>query len=433
MKKRSLIFIVFALVCGLLAAWLVNMDRGEKEVTQKPAPSPVISQAPTAEEPQTSEAPKTIDIPTHKLKRYEADAKEALRSTREAYKKADKGSSSNVVLSSQGVRDIVLALGQAGYPAVDYFGKMDMQQPQQLLDFGAAINAGQDAEAVYYVVHDDGSIHANNLIRQGGLSCVFTVSVEWDGRDPRVYSSGQHELSTLKMTDKGWLICTRAGAPWATNGNAYTFLRVKPYDATLRQLTEKYMSGNPYAENDLFTISWDRDSIGRLDMSSLFVFLYSRYYGTVPMTSNTLGAVAGFKSVPNSDLYIAPSSQFEEVISYYLGIDESSVAGYSDYSSKYGGYLVLGSDQSYYNDLVPKLPFPEVTSYITNGDGSITLMVDAVYPAYETDCAFSHELTVMDTEDGFYYVSNYMHRSEGDIMPPRVLASERKNQIATLK
>ena len=83
--------------------------------------------------------------------------------------------------------------------------------------------------------------------------------------------------------------------------------------------------------------------------------------------------------------------------------------------------------------MTPKTPSPEVTDYWYNSDGSLTLKVDAVYPAYGTDCAFTHELTVMETEDGFKYLSNYVYNSENNIFPEMVLRSERKNQIAEVE
>ena len=74
-----------------------------------------------------------------------------------------------------------------------------------------------------------------------------------------------------------------------------------------------------------------------------------------------------------------------------------------------------------------------MTDYWYNSDGSLTMKVDAVYPAYGTDCAFTHELTVMETEDGFKYLSNYVYESENNIIPELVLRSQRKNQIAIVE
>lgn len=63
-------------------------------------------------------------------------------STRDTYDSLDKGTALNVVLSQDSVAQIVYTLAENGYSAIDYFGNMDMQNPQPLIDFGNAVNAG---------------------------------------------------------------------------------------------------------------------------------------------------------------------------------------------------------------------------------------------------------------------------------------------------
>ena len=142
--------------------------------------------------------------------------------------------------------------------------------------------------------------------------------------------------------------------------------------------------------------------------------------------------ITGFENVPGTDLHIAPYEQYERVISHYIDLDADTIRWLSDTSSKYGGYLILGTRREYYNNQTMKLPTPEVTDYWYNSDGSLTLKVDAVFPAYGTDCAFTHELTVMDRLDGFQYLSNRVYDSESNIIPELVLRRERKNQIAAM-
>ena len=129
------------------------------------------------------------------------------------------------------------------------------------------------------MLHSDGTLHGNNLVYKDGVPSLTTVSVEWDDKgEPEVYSTGQYALTHLELTAKGWFICTResGGSDWAVNGNAYTFLRLTPYDDTLRQLAEKYMGSQAYSENNLFTCTWSGSDFGQLDFNCLFPILYSR-------------------------------------------------------------------------------------------------------------------------------------------------------------
>ena len=49
---------------------------------------------------------------------------------------------------------------------------------------------------------------------------------------------------------------------------------------------------------------------------------------------------------------------------------------------------------------------PEVVSVTENDDGTITLLVEAVWPKYRDDKAYIHEVTVRPAGDNFKYVSN---------------------------
>lgn len=441
MSKKFIVFLAAVLVIAAFLSWLISLD-SKKEAQQTAAPQETIAvQQGESTKAETEPAEATaIPLPPMsdaQLNQYKTAAQQAMNCYKELYLTADKGSASNVVLSSETVAQIVGALGANGYSAIDYFCDLNMQNAQALVDFGNTVNAGMDAEACYYVVHSDGSLHANNLSYQNGVASVVTVSAEWDGEKPKVYSTGHFALTKLQLTAKGWLICTRDGAgggsAWAVNGNAYNFVRLLPYDDVKRQLGEKYLGSTAYAENNLFTCTWSTADYSSLDLNSLFLILYSRYYGTDPLSNDNMKMITGFENVPGTDLHIAPYEQYERVISHYIDLDGDTIRWLSDTSSKYGGCLILGTRREYYNNQTMKLPTPEVTDYWYNSDGSLTLKVDAVFPAYGTDCAFTHELTVMDTEDGFRYLSNRVYESESNIIPELVVRRERKNQIAAME
>ena len=440
MNKRLVMFLICLALSVGLATWLVSLD-DNKTVRNAATPEPATATEAAVPSPDQASEPTAIPlepVSNAKMKEYEENAVAAMEVLRELYLTADKGTASNVVLSDATVAEMVSALGQNGYTAVDFYGNLNVQNAQPLIDFGSGVKAGIEGEACYYVLHSDSTLHANNLAYKDGIASVTTVSVEWDeNNEPSIYSTGQYALTRLELTDKGWLICTRdsdsGGSAWAANGNAYTFLRLTAYDDTKRQLADKYMGNQAYSENNLFTCTWSTSDFGELDFNSLFPILYSRYYGTVPLTGSNMGYVAGFEKVPDTDMYIVPYEQFQQVICSYIDVDVDTLQWLSDDNASYGGYYVIGTAQEYYNDITPKVPSPEVTDYWYNSDGSLTLKVDAVYPAYGTDCAFTHELTVMDTEDGFKYLSNYVYESENNIIPELVLRSQRKNQIAIVE
>ena len=58
-------------------------------------------------------------------------------------------------------------------------------------------------------------------------------------------------------------------------------------------------------------------------------------------------------------------------------------------------------------------PFGEVVDYTENADGTITLIVDGVWPDYNSDLAFRNTVVVQPFEDGtFRYLSNSIEQIE---------------------
>lgn len=61
----------------------------------------------------------------------------------------------------------------------------------------------------------------------------------------------------------------------------------------------------------------------------------------------------------------------------------------------------------------PYGPYPEVVAYDRQEDGTLKLIIHAVWEIEESDCAFSSELTVRPMEDGRYqYISNLVISSD---------------------
>ena len=441
MKKNEVILLsvlLLILMLGMLGIGLFG--KGKTQTESAPVSTSAVADENAAEATPVPTAEKEYDtvneVPDKVMNALKKEAETAMLCTRDTYDSIDKGTTLNVVLSQDDVAQIVYALAENGYSAIDYFGNMDMQNPQQLIDFGNAVNAGQDAEAVYYVVHTDGSIHANNLAYNNGVGSVITISVEWSDGSPRIYSAGQFSLSEIKYTEKGWLICNRYTGSFDKDGklgtDPHTFIRLVPYDDDKRALSERYLGSSAYSENNLFTCTWSSKNFGEIDFNCLYPILYGQYYGTEQLVSSNINALTGYATVEGTNMHIVPYEQFERVISHYFDIKTETIRATADNSSSYGGYFILGAQSSFYSSTTIHLPEPEITDYWYNSDGTLTLKIDAVYPWYGTDCAFTHELTVEETEDGFIYVSNYVYDSSDNIFPDNVLKREREMEIATL-
>lgn len=378
-------------------------------------PSPTI--APT---PKISEEYNSIDdadkSETEKVRKELIAVAEGCM---DIYAQADKGTAINVVLSMDTVRAMVDRIGAMGCPAVDAFGQLDMRCPQPIVDFGNSMPGYEDISVTYYTVYNDGQISAYHIGRDGGLWYLIAMSAEWNksGR-PEISSQGRYVIGDVRFTDKGWLIYNRDTESFddnqRSNINSYVFVRVLPYDSTKRALCEKYVAPVGYFENNLFTTTWSEANFGPIDFNSLYSAIFGMYMGTDALAA--YNAAQYFSTVEDTSLFLIPTENFERMVGHYFNIDKSVLKTISDYSYTLDGYFFYGYREGIYN-VVPRISEPEVVEYWYNDDGTLTMQVDAVNKWYGTDKAFSHQLTVRETANGFQYVSNNFYADENSIVP----------------
>lgn len=371
------------------------------------------------------------EVDSKLLSELEDRAVSVMLLSKDIYKNAGKGSTYNVILSDETVSKIVDAIGEEGYSAIDCNGNVNMKNPEALEHFGKQVNAEKNADATYYLVQPDGIIHMNKLSYSNGVCKQIVISVEWgDDFTPSIYSEGQYTLNSVSYTEKGWLILDRDISNFNINKkfnvDSHTLIRVKPYDETCRQLCEKYISPVGYSENNLFTVSWQETDLSELDLNCLYPILYGLYYDKDSLTMYSANALYGM--IDNTYLSLVPAKQFEEVTGAFFDIPSNQIRNSADFSSKDNGYFMCGYQTGYYN-VVPRLPEPEVVDYRYNDDGTLTLIVDAVFSWYGTDKAFTHETTIRETDTGFQYVSNRVLDSENNIFPETILQGERLIQM----
>lgn len=139
---------------------------------------------------------------------------------------------------------------------------------------------------------------------------------------------------------------------------------------------------------------------GELDFYDLFDRLYPEIYGQrvsylVADDVNTEGVCQ------------IPEEQFEGVIRKYFRIDSRRLRERITYLP--AAYAYEYRPRGLYEAEYPEIPYPEVEKYAENRDGTITLIVNGVYPEDHTSRAFTHEVVVRPLDEGgFQYVSNHM-------------------------
>ncbi|MBQ6365461.1 MAG: hypothetical protein IJI61_03510 [Oscillospiraceae bacterium] len=355
---------------------------------------------------------------------------------REVYLKADKGTAWNVTLSYQSVEEMLIAIGNAGYPARDSNGEHNMRAYAVLDAFGNdAVLRTDDVNGSYINIYPDGHLSAFMLSRESGRWHLYSTSAAWnDDGSIRFYSAGRYAVGSVRYTSKGWLIYTRDTSDFdenqRANTDAYVMVRVLPMDAEAKALCQRYIEPIGYLENNLFITNWTEPNFAPIDFNSLYAYIFGMYNGTDMLSSYNVRQY--YRAVGGTKLYLIPQDIFENNVSSYFRIDKTALRNASDYSRSLGGYFFLGYDRDYYN-VTPRTPKPEVVSYTYNSDGSITMVVDAVNAWYGTDRAFRHELTVMPGEgSSFRYISNRLTEGTGNIMPAQKLSEMLNVEVTKL-
>lgn len=184
-------------------------------------------------------------------------------------------------------------------------------------------------------------------------------------------------------------------------------LRVLPLDEKCHALNEAYMMPIGYVKNNMFLVDWSENDFSSLDFYDLFDIFYRQIYGKeVPYEpSDNLGV---------GTVYQIPKEEFEHIMMAYLNIDSETLQQKTLYHADTKTYEYR--PRGFYETEYPEHPYPEVVDYTENADGTITLLVNVVFPYEGLSKVFSHEVVVRPLENGgVQYISNHVIPSEDNI------------------
>lgn len=324
----------------------------------------------------------------------------------------DEAVEANTLGSLETLRSIVARLGENGYVAVDSENQVDMAGAEQVMEFCKAVNEKKSATLTIIVIKDLGFRKFDLKTEDGSVNIVrgyyqYDQNGCLQNRDTVSYPA-----DIWRYTEEGYLLFE--GSYFSdenfvltlSDASEHTALRVLPLDETCRELNRKYILPVGYEQNNIFLTDWNEEDFGDLDFYDIFDNFYPFLYGkAVPyVADDNLGVGA---------TYQIPEDVFENVITAHFKIDRETLRRKTTYfldDAAYG-YRPRG----FYEVEYPDIPYPEVASYTKNEDGTITLIVNAVYPNGNTSVAYSHRTVIRPLDgDCFQYVSNQMLSSEDE-------------------
>ena len=324
----------------------------------------------------------------------------------------DEAVEANTLGSLETLRSIVARLGENGYVAVDSENQVDMAGAEQVMEFCKAVNEKKSATLTIIVIKDLGFRKFDLKTEDGSVNIVRGYYQYDQNGCLQNRDTVRYPADIWWYTEEGYLIFE--GSYFSdenfvltlSDTSEHTALRVLPLDETCRELNRKYILPVGYEQNNIFLTDWNEEDFGELDFYDIFDNFYPFLYGkAVPyVADDNLGVGA---------TYQIPEDVFENVITAHFKIDRETLRQKTTYfldDATYG-YRPRG----FYEVEYPDIPYPEVVSYTENEDGTITLIVNAVYPNGNTSVAYSHRTVIRPLDgDCFRYVSNQMLSSEDE-------------------
>lgn len=311
------------------------------------------------------------------------------------------------------IKRVIQRLEEQGYAAIDSKNQINMVCADQAIDFCQAVEEKRQDDFMLTVISDTFQWIIYDFHCADGAVTVARNIYQYEDGDMQLEESAVYTASDWKYTAEGYIMFSGS---WYSEAY-YLFalsdmqekvaLRVLPLDEKCRALNEAYMMPIGYVKNNMFLVDWSENDFSSLDFYDLFDIFYRQIYGKeVPYEpSDNLGV---------GTVYQIPKEEFEHIMMTYLNIDSETLQQKTLYHTDAKTYEYC--PRGFYEAEYPEHPYPEVVDYTENADGTITLLVNVVFPYEGLSEVFSHEVAVRPLKnDGVQYVSNHVIPSEDNI------------------
>ena len=400
LKKKSILLIMVFLIGGFVCACGKEDSVAGETFVEDTEEVSSTEETRSAEEEAAEQWEKGYGLPVDEQeeKEVENDCRAMMERIYEIYKEADKGTTSNVVLTDETILELQKKLMETGYPIVTLVTYSNMENYKSVDSFLEDCTAGKSGFVVIYEIHDDGGIGRMKFIFDGTDMYVVSARSVWNenGR------SGMSDISYTrikewKYTNKGWFcyeLCVPEPPEVSEIMDGSCLIRVKPMTEEQREMSERCVRGLGYQGQNLLCSNWNVENMSELDYNGMFEYLYGMKYGEK----------FNSEDYPNG----IPKEEFESLIMEYLPVTKEQIREYAVFDEENQTYYWVRLGCFNYAPTFFGTSLPEVVNIKENEDGTITLTVEAVCDMVICDDAvITHELTVRFAEDGsFQYLGN---------------------------
>lgn len=289
------------------------------------------------------------------------------------------------------IYDVVDILGSSGL--ICFADDTNMYNYQLFQSFYRNYTDGGERDYIcVYRVNRDASVTEMTFVYDDSRIQMIFNTAKFENHDWKFIATGIRDLKDMKLTQKGYFIYTYSNI--IAHGGLKEYFRVSPLTDECRKLTRKYVYGLSYVNYNMLVIDWDESNASDILVPCMFDDIYRLY------TGENLKPDGGW----------IDADKYESVMLSMFPVTVTELRDKCDYNPEKDSYryhVILGKQYP---------PFGEVVDYTYNDDGTVSLIVDAVWADKGSDIAFRNTLTVKPEDDGtFKYMSNHIEKMECDI------------------
>ena len=350
-------------------------------------------------EMEKAQIEKGYDLPisSEEKEQSEEDCKRKMELIKDLYKDADKGDSSNIILSDDVIEKMQDIIAQEGN-SVNTTGKYsNMENYERFEDFLITSKSGESGNALIYSIHSDGTIERNKFVFDGVDMCVLATGTTWSKAGEVVISYCTYtRINNWNYSENGWLsyeLCVPEYPEVTEVVNGCCLIRVKLISEKNKAMSQKYVQNLGYQGNNLLCSNWTMGDMEKLDYNGMYEYLYAMKYGKKFDSEKYQNGI--------------PKEEFESLIQEYIPISSEQLQKYAVFDSENQTYAWTRVGCGNYNPTAFGTSLPEVIGIEENADDTITLTVHAVCEMLADDSVIAHKVTVKENEDGsFQYLGN---------------------------
>lgn len=339
----------------------------------------------------------------------EKDCVAVMAMIQDIYNDADKGDSSNVLLTASVMEQMKKVISREKKPVICSEEYSVMENYLVMEKFLHNSEQGIEGEAILYDIFQDGSIEREKYIYDGKEMYLLVVRAVWnDEGTPRIEYSSYTRIKEWRYTEKGWFayeLCVPEPPEVTEIVDGSCMIRIKPLDTECIELSKKCVFPLGYQGNNLLCSNWDSENVTELDYNGIYEYLYQiKYQKKFDMEEERTGI---------------PVKEFEQLIMEYIPVTAEQIRSFAEFDSEKQEYKWAKLGCGNYAPTHFGTSLPEVVQIKKNEDETLTLTVEAVCDmVISNDAVITHELTIKFRDDGsFQYLGNKILNNGIDSIP----------------